>query len=117
MSEPRRHFMNWFWPPPAIAGRLWPTVAFATVYTTAAYLFCQWQRLERPVWADEIGVVNALVIGVLVGFRTKAAYDRRWEARILWGELTNQSRNLCLKAVALAAPDDTGRRELERLHA
>ena len=115
MLEPRRHFINWFWPPPAIAPRLWPAVLAATAYTVGVWLLCREFQLERPVWAEQIGVLNALIIGVLVGFRTKAAYDRWWEGRILWGELTNQSRNLCLKADAYAKPDEAGRRELARL--
>lgn len=92
-------FLQWFWPP-SIARRLWPTVTVAAAYTFCVWLIYDWQHLERPVWADQASVVNALVVGVLVGFRTKAAYDRWWEGRILWGELTNQSRNVCLKADA-----------------
>jgi putative membrane protein len=115
MTDPQRHFMNWFWPPPAIARRLWPTVAFAALYTAGVWLFCCWEQLERPVWADQVGVVNALVVGVLVGFRTKAAYDRWWEARIHWGDLTNQSRNLCLKTNAFVSLNEAERSELARL--
>lgn len=115
MEERRRHFMNWFWPPPAIAGRLWPTVAASAVYTCGVVLFYQWKDIGRPAWVDQIGVVNAIVIGVLIGFRTKAAYDRWWEGRILWGELINQSRNLCLKSDAYVKLDDASRRELARL--
>ena len=115
VADRPRHYLHWVWPPPAIAWRLWPTVAAATVYTAVVYAVCQWFQAERPAWADEVGLVNALVVGVLVGFRTKAAYDRWWEGRCLWGELTNQSRNLCLKAAALADPSEADRRELARL--
>ena len=115
MFERRRHFLNWFWPPPAIAPRLWPAVAVASAYTTAVWLFCREYQPEHPPWAEQVSLLNALIIGVLVGFRTKAAYDRWWEGRILWGELTNQSRNLCLKAEAYAKPGEADRRELARL--
>jgi putative membrane protein len=113
MNEPR-HILNWFWPA-AISRRLLPAVILAAVYTAAVCWVFEKEHLPRPVWADQVGVVNALVVGVLVGFRTKAAYDRWWEGRILWGELTNQSRNLCLKSVAFVKLAEEERRELTKL--
>jgi putative membrane protein len=112
---PDRNWLSWVWPPPEIAGRLWLTIAASTLYTAVVY----WGFPDRPAgstgWLSVSGVVNAIVLGALVGFRTKAAYDRWWEGRILWGELTNHSRNLCLKAAALADPPAEDRRELVRL--
>jgi putative membrane protein len=110
-----RDFVSWAWPPPAIARRLWPAVFGSTAYTALVL----WVFPEHPTvslgWLNVFGVINGIVLGALVGFRTKAAYDRWWEARILWGQLVNHSRNLCLKAVVLAAPDEAERRELARL--
>ncbi len=37
------------------------------------------------------------VISLLLVFRTNSAYDRWWEGRKQWGELTNNSRNLAMK--------------------
>lgn len=37
------------------------------------------------------------VLGLLLVFRTNTAYDRWWEARKLWGQLVNDSRNLSVK--------------------
>ena len=45
--------------------------------------------------------MNGLVLGFLLSFRNNHAYDRWWEARKLWGQLVNDSRNLCLKVRAL----------------
>lgn len=110
-----RNWLRWVWPPPAIAARLWLTIAASTLYCAVVY----WGFPEHPVgstgWLNVFGVINGLVLGALVGFRTKAAYDRWWEGRILWGELTNHSRNLCLKAAALADPDAADRHDLARL--
>lgn len=39
----------------------------------------------------------SLVIGLLLAFRVNRAYDRWWEARMLWGTLVNASRNLAVK--------------------
>lgn len=36
--------------------------------------------------------VPGTVIALLLGFRTNSAYDRWWEARIIWGSIVNDSR-------------------------
>jgi putative membrane protein len=115
MADNRRSFLNWIWPPPPIARRLWLVLAVASVYTAIVDVLRVAYVPNAPSWANEFAAINAIVIGVLVGFRTKAAYDRWWEGRNLWGALTNTSRNLCLKAVALADPPANDRRELLHL--
>ena len=37
--------------------------------------------------------VPGTVVGLLLGFRTNSAYDRWWEARIIWGAIVNDSRS------------------------
>ncbi len=44
--------------------------------------------------------INTLILGLLMSFRNRTAYDRWWEARGLWGQLTNDSRNLAAKLAA-----------------
>jgi len=46
-------------------------------------------------------------LGIFLGFRTNSAYDRWWEARMLWGQLVNQSRSLVRQAASFtrAYPD------------
>jgi putative membrane protein len=113
--EHRRRVMAWFWPPPAIARRLWLTILGSTAYTAVVYWGFPGSGAWAAGWATAFGIINGVILGALVGFRTKAAYDRWWEGRILWGQLTNDSRNLCLKATALADPPEEDRRELARL--
>ncbi|HJZ53706.1 MAG TPA: bestrophin family ion channel, partial [Gemmataceae bacterium] len=101
MADSRRTLWHWIAPIP-IARRLWLVVAASSIYTAGVYLFRREYLSDEPTWADEFTTITALVIGVLIGFRTKTAYDRWWEGRNLWGALVNNARNLCLKAVALA---------------
>lgn len=115
LPEFRRPLLSWFWPPPAIAGRLWPAVLASTLYTAGVYLLHLDYVSVTAAWPSLFGVVNAVVLGALVGFRTKAAYDRWWEGRIVWGKMVNDCRNLCLKAAAVADPSAEDRRELARL--
>ncbi len=111
----RRIPVTWILPSRALARRVWGPVALSTLYTSAVFLLFSGSIRDMPKWSDEIGVINGLVLGMLVGFRTKTAYDRWWEGRCLWGDLTNQSRNLCLKAMAVARPPAADRWELGRL--
>ena len=66
------------------------------------------------VWVAISEKAHALIgvaVGLLLVFRTNAAYDRFWEGRKLWGSIINESRNLGrASSVLLAgAPDLLGR--------
>lgn len=115
MTARRPPLLAWFWPA-AIARRLWGTIAASTAYTAAIYLAFP-DRDWGGGWLNVLGLLNGLVLGALIGFRTKAAYDRWWEGRCLWGELTNHTRNLCLKASRLIDLSAAERRELFALAA
>ncbi len=50
-------------------------------------------------------LMNTLLLGMLMSFRNQAAYARWWEARGLWGKLTNDCRNLAVKCAAFVPAD------------
>jgi len=50
-------------------------------------------------------VILGGVISLLLVFRTNSAYDRWWEGRKLWGDLTNTSRNLSMKLNAFLSAE------------
>jgi len=66
-----------------------------------------------PIWKEysrfrdlgdtpsDLHAALSLILGLLLVFRTNAAYGRWWEARILWGGLVNASRNLAMKLVTV----------------
>jgi putative membrane protein len=45
------------------------------------------------------------VLGLLLVFRVNAGYNRWWEARVLWGGIVNQSRNLAIAGLAYGPKD------------
>lgn len=45
--------------------------------------------------------IYGTVLAILIGFRINEAYNRYWEARILWGQLVNQSRNFARMVLSL----------------
>jgi putative membrane protein len=109
MAERHRSFVTWVWPPPPIARRLWIAIAVSALYSALVWAIHPYVISGKQLWADELAVVNTAILGVLVSFRTKIASDRWWEGRVLWGQLVNNSRNLCLKGRALANLDTSER--------
>ncbi len=112
--EPYRNVYSWVWPA-AVLRRLHRILLISTAYTATVYFLVPSTATAEAGWLTFTSIINGVVLGALVGFRTKAAYDRWWEGRCLWGELTNHSRNLCLKAVRLTDPPEADRHELFRL--
>jgi len=63
------------------------------------------QVLETDVFsATAIGLI-ATVIGIFIVFRFNEAYQRWWEARILWGGLVNESRSFAREVIILLTPE------------
>jgi putative membrane protein len=64
--------------------------------------------------ASNIGIIYSILgftLSLFLVFRTNTAYDRWWEGRRLWGELTNAIRNLCIHLNATLPQADAQRRE------
>lgn len=55
-------------------------------------------------------------LGFLLVFRTNTSYDRYWEGRKLWGELTNQTRNLAIKIENYCINNKDKAKEIMNLH-
>jgi len=63
----------------------------------------------------EIHEVFSLVLGLLLVFWTNRAYERWWEARTLWGQLVNTSRNHAVKIKALVNVPKSDMRQCEAI--
>ena len=49
--------------------------------------------------------VYGSTIGIVVAFRNSSAYSRWWEARTVWGQIVNNSRNLARQVCASLSPN------------
>jgi ion channel-forming bestrophin family protein len=73
---------------PAILGRVLFCAAFAG-------LICLLYYYKLPVANKSLGnTIPAIVLGLLLVFRTNTAYERFWEGRKAWGTINNSVRNL-----------------------
>lgn len=93
----------------AIAKRLGLLLLGVAVYCVAAGLVIVWWDIRVPDWGSAASLINTVILGLLMSFRNRAAYDRWWEARGLWGQLINDSRNLAAKLAAFVPAEVLGR--------
>jgi putative membrane protein len=84
-------------PPLKVRAELFGMMIFLLAYGLVVSLVIQIEHLPNIEWGAESAVVNGLGLSFLIAFRTNHAYERWWEARKLWGQLINETRNLCLK--------------------
>lgn len=86
------------------------------VYCIGVDLVIRWWKIEKVhEWGVEASLVNGVILGLLMGFRNRAAFDRWWEGRKLWGQLVNDSRNLAAKLGAFLPADAVARSPAPRL--
>ncbi len=102
-------------PPLMVKRRLLLFVILVAVYGAFVYEVVEIEHLPHIDWGAESTVMNGLVLGFLLSFRNNHAYDRWWEARKLWGQLVNDSRNLALKVRALSTIEESDRQAIGSL--
>ena len=69
-------------------------VGLVIIYTCLVSLICYYfPSTILPIGPFEYG---GLILGLILVFRVNAGYDRWWEARKLWGNVVNYSRNLTI---------------------
>ena len=101
-------------PPLKIRSKLWPIMSLLALYGLLVSVAVSVEHLPHIDWGAESTVLNGLVLGFLIAFRNNHAYERWWEARRHWGQLINDSRNLCFKVRALKGIESTDRDAIGR---
>ncbi len=77
-----------------ILGKIKGGLIFVSIYAivvAALYNTFHFTRITIPI---SVPMILGTVISLLLGFRSNQAYDRWWEARIVWGAIVNDSRTL-----------------------
>jgi ion channel-forming bestrophin family protein len=88
-----------------VSRRLGLMLLAVAVYLVAAGILIEVFPFRVADWGSATSLINTLILGLLMSFRNRAAYDRWWEARGLWGRLTNDSRDLAAKCAAVLPAD------------
>ncbi|WP_128331567.1 bestrophin family protein [Apibacter sp. HY039] len=95
--------------------KLWPMLVVTGIFAfIIAYVEINYIEIDKMKASSYVTVGQSLVgfvLSLVLVFRTNTAYDRWWEGRKLWGQLTNISRNLSIKLHALLPSHDKENRE------
>jgi putative membrane protein len=84
----------------SLVWHLAPWLAAIGLYCLAVGLVLRWWGIRPHELGIEAEAANGLILGLLLALRNRAAFDRWWEGRCLWGQLTNDTRNLAWKVAA-----------------
>lgn len=86
--------------------RNWPIILTVVVVEQGLLLISEYSdALATDVFsAGAVGLL-ATVVGIFLVFRFNEAYQRWWEARILWGCLVNESRSFSREVTTLMTPE------------
>ena len=78
----------------SVTPKVMEKVILTVIYTgLVSYLCYLFPSAVLPIGPFEYG---GLIMGLILVFRVNSGYDRWWEARKLWGNVVNQSRNLAI---------------------
>ncbi|KAG0006874.1 hypothetical protein BGZ65_002400, partial [Modicella reniformis] len=86
--------------------QIWWQVLLVGIYSTAVFLI---QRFSNWKMAYSLNLVSVMgmVVSLLLVFRTNTAYDRYWEGRRLWSQMTLCIRNLTRAIWVCVAESET----------
>jgi ion channel-forming bestrophin family protein len=94
----------------AIIKRLGPWFVGIGVYGVVISLIVRRYQIGLSNIETEASFANSIILGLLLSFRNRIAFDRWWEARQLWGQLINETRNLAWK-ISAVLPEETIRQQ------
>lgn len=89
--------------------RIWPRILICTLVATGVTVLHEaWFKFPHLLTSTPF-VLIGLPLGIFLGFRNTASYDRFWEGRKLWGGLVNTSRSLTRQIAVMVGPLKDGR--------
>lgn len=99
----------------ALKGSVTPRVIKKVIFVFLYSCFISILHYEEPSIFLPIGPFEyaGLVMGLILVFRINAGYDRWWEARKIWGNIVNQSRNLAIIISNYVLTDDNRNEKLK----
>ena len=88
-------------------------ILFFLISSITAYIVC----IELKMTYFILPVVPISVLGgalaIFLGFRNSSAYDRWWEARKIWGCITNESRSFAMDVITYGRSSEDDKSKLD----
>lgn len=83
-----------------VLGKIKTELILVLVYSIAFELFNYYYDNEAIHIPIAIPTIVGTIISLLLAFKSNQAYDRWWEARIIWGAIVNDSRTLLRQVIS-----------------
>ena len=83
-----------------IFGKIKTELIFVIAYSLGIVVLYQNFHVTRISIPIAVPALLGTIISLLLAFRSNQAYDRWWEARIIWGAIVNDSRTLSRQIVS-----------------
>ncbi|RZK60908.1 MAG: hypothetical protein EOO95_17295, partial [Pedobacter sp.] len=96
-----------------IFGKIKKELLFVIAYSVGIVILYQNFHVTRISIPITVPALLGTIISLLLAFRSNQAYDRWWEARILWGAIVNDSRSLSRQILSFVE-NPYGSDEIER---
>lgn len=94
---------------------IWMRTAGVTFLSTiVTILYEEIPQIHYSITATPFTLIG-LPLGIFLGFRNNAAYDRFWEGRKLWGAIVNTTRTLSRQILTLIDAPDAPASEQEQI--
>lgn len=84
-----------------VFGKIKYEILFVAIYGITIEVIYQNFHVTNISIPMTVHTVLGTIISLLLAFRSNQAYDRWWEARIVWGSIVNDSRTLTRQILAL----------------
>ncbi len=88
-----------------VFGKIKKEVFFVTLYGVGIALLYDNFHVTRLSIPLSVPMILATVLSLLLAFKSNQAYDRWWEARIIWGAIVNDSRTLARQIMTMTNTD------------
>lgn len=85
----------------------WRTLTVTAISILVTIIYEEVPSLHYSLTATPFTLVG-LPLGIFLGFRNNAAYDRFWEGRKLWGSLVNTSRSFTRQVLTIVGREGEG---------
>ncbi len=89
-----------------ILGKIKFEFFFISVYAISIGLIHNFLNINHITIPIAVPAIVGTVISLLLAFRSNQAYDRWWEARIIWGGIVNDSRTLVRQVLTFYKDND-----------
>jgi putative membrane protein len=91
-----------------VFGKIKKELILVAVYSAAIYFIHQYYNFKAVSIPLTVSTILGTIISLLLAFRSNQAYDRWWEARILWGSIVNDSRTFARQVLTFVDSSHDG---------